>query len=221
VNVEFASLDSPVQTLLVTSSAPGEGKSVTASNLAVVFAQAGRSVLLVDADLRWPSIQDLFDLPNVRGLTTLLRGEVTDPADVAQPTEQPNLRVITTGPLPPNPAEQLGSHRMQTVIETLRESADIVIFDSPPLLAVADAAVLSAFADGTLLVIDASRSRRRQVEIASSMLTRAGAKTLGAVLNRVRVTDSFHYAGHYGEPGPSSSGDVKPRAQAPDSPRLS
>lgn len=221
VNVEFASLDVPLQTLLVTSAVPGEGKSVTASNLAVVFAQAGRRVLLVDADLRWPSAHKHFDLPNVRGLTTLLRGEVIDPADVAQQTEQPNLRVLTTGPLPPNPAEQLGSHRMQAVVAMLRNSADIVVFDSPPLLAVADAAVLSAFADGTLLVIDAGKSRRRQVEIASGMLTRAGAKILGAVLNRVRVTDSFHYAGQYGEADLGPAGDVKPPARSPDSPRLS
>jgi capsular exopolysaccharide synthesis family protein len=221
VNVEFSSLDAPVQTLLVTSATPGEGKSVTASNLAVVFAQAGRSVLLVDADLRSPSVQKYFDLPNVHGLTTLLRGEVSHPGEVAQATEQQNLRVITTGPLPPNPAEQLGSHRMQTVVGTLRESADIVIFDSPPLLAVADAAVLSAFADGTLLVIDAARSRRRQVRIASGMLTRAGAKILGAVLNRVRVTDSFHYAGNYGGADPSSAADVNPPSPSPDRARLS
>ena len=206
VNVEFASLDAPVQTLLVTSAAPGEGKTVTSSNLAVVFAQAGRRVLLVDADLRWPSVHTYFDLPNVHGLTSLLRGDATDVDDVAQPTEQPNLRVLATGPLPPNPAEQLGSQRMQVILGMLRESADIVIFDSPPLVAVADAAVLSAFADGTLLVIDATKSRRRQVAIASAMLTRAGAKILGAVLNRAAATDSFHYAGHYGEADSGSPG---------------
>lgn len=199
VNIEFASVDAPVQTLLVTSAAPGEGKSITAANLAVVFAQAGRRVLLVDADLRWPSIQKYLGLPNGRGLTTLLRGESDSIDDVAQATEQPNLRVIATGPLPPNPAEQLGSHRMQSVLALLRQNADIVIFDSPPLLAVADAAVLSAFADGTLLVIDAAHSRRRQVALASTALARAGANTLGVVLNRVGTTDSFHYAGHYGE----------------------
>jgi capsular exopolysaccharide synthesis family protein len=205
VNVEFASLDAPVQTILVTSAAPGEGKTVTAANLSVVFAQAGRRVLLVDADLRWPSAHRYFDLPNVDGLTTLLRGETADLNDVAQATEQPNLRVLTTGPLPPNPAEQLGSQRMQVVLGMLRQAADIVIFDSPPLIAVADAAVLSAFADGTLLVIDATKSRRRQVSIASAMLERAGARTLGAVLNRAAATDSFHYAGHYGEADPNAT----------------
>jgi non-specific protein-tyrosine kinase len=216
VNVEFASVDAPVQTILVTSAAPGEGKSITSANLAVVFAQAGRRVLLVDADLRWPSIHRYFDLPNTQGLTTLLRGESESVEAIAQPTEQPNLRVLLTGPLPPNPAEQLGSHRMQTVLTMLRQSADIVIFDSPPLLAVADAAVLSAFADGTLLVIDAAHSRRRQVVLASTALARAGANTLGVVLNRVATTDSFHYAGRYGEPEVDSPPQETPKAGSPD-----
>jgi capsular exopolysaccharide synthesis family protein len=199
VNIEFASIDAPVQTILVTSAAPGEGKTMTSSNLAVVFAQAGRRVLLVDADLRWPAVHKYFDAQNERGLTSLLRGDATDVDAVAQPTEQPNLRLLTTGPLPPNPAEQLGSHRMQSVLAMLRASADVIIFDSPPILAVADAAVLSAFLDGTLLVIDASHGHRRQVGNANLALARAGANMLGTVLNRVAAADSFHYAGHYGE----------------------
>ncbi len=212
VNIEFASIDKPVQTLLVTSAAPGEGKTMTSANLAVVFAQAGRRVVLVDADLRWPAIHKYFDLANDRGLTTLLRGETTDLDVVSHATEQPNLRILTTGPLPPNPAEQLGSHRMQGVLELLRKNADIVIFDTPPLLAVADAAVVSAFADGTLLVIDSTHSHRRQVANASLSLTRAGANILGAVLNRVATVDSFHYAGHYAEADPSapSGGTLTP-----------
>lgn len=226
VNVEFASVDAPLHTLLVTSAAPGEGKTTTASNLAVAFAQAGRRVLLVDADLRWPGVQKFFNLPNVHGLTTLLRGEETDVNAVAQPSEQANLRILTTGHLPPNPAEQLGSQRMQVVLGLLRQSADLIIFDSPPLQAVADAAVVSAFTDATLLVIDAGHSRRRHVRMASATLTRAGARVLGVVLNRVTAEQSFHYyPGHLGEsdagppdrppvpagsPGPSGSS-----AQAP------
>jgi capsular exopolysaccharide synthesis family protein len=216
VNVEFASLDVPVQTILLTSAAPGEGKSVTSANLAVVFAQAGRRVLLVDTDLRWPSVHKYFDVPNTHGLTTLLRGEATDLNVVAQATEQPNLRILPTGPLPPNPAEQLGSQRMQAVIELLRRSADIVIFDSPPLLAVADAAVLSAFADGSILVIDASQSKRAQVRQASLTLARAGGRTLGTVLNRVSTSDSFHYAGHYGESDADSASRPLVSAGSPD-----
>lgn len=216
VNVEFASVDRPIQTLLVTSAAPGEGKSVTAANLAVVFAQSGRRVLLVDADLRWPGVDKYFDAPNANGLTTLLRGDTADVDAVAQVTEQANLRIITTGRLPPNPAELLGSQRMQAVLGLLRSQADIVIFDSPPLLAVADAAVLSAFADGTLLVIDSAHSRRGQVRTAHAALVRAGANTLGAVLNRVATTDSFHYAGHYGESDAGLDRRPSTPAQSPD-----
>jgi capsular exopolysaccharide synthesis family protein len=226
VNLEFASVDAPLHTLLVTSAAPGEGKTTTASNLAVAFAQSGRRVLLVDADLRWPGVQKYFNLPNVYGLTTLLRGEETDVNAVAQSSEQANLRILTTGQLPPNPAEQLGSQRMQAVLGLLRQSADLVIFDSPPLQAVADAAVLSAFTDATLLVIDAGHSRRRHVRMASATLIRAGARVLGVVLNRVADEQAFHYyPGHLGEsdmsppgrppvpagsPGPSSTSTPAP-----------
>jgi non-specific protein-tyrosine kinase len=197
VNIEFASLDRPLQSLLVTSTAPGEGKTTTATNLAVVFAQAGRRVLLVDADLRRPGVHEYFDLPNTHGLTTMLRGNAVDLEEVAHPTEQPGLRILTTGPLPPNPAELLGSQRMQAVLGILRQGADLVIFDSPPLQAVADSAVLSAFVDGTLLVIDASRSRRRQVRVARETLARAGANVLGVVLNRAAGKEAHHY-GYYG-----------------------
>ena len=182
-NVEFASVDAPIQTLLVTSSIPGEGKTVTAANLAVVFAQAGRRVLLVDADLRKPGVHLVFDLPNTHGLTSLLRNEHMDLGVIEQATDQPNLRVLTTGPLPPNPAELVGSQRMRTLVERLRSSEDLVIFDSPPLQAISDSAILSSFMDGTLFVIAAGRSRRGAVHLGREMLARAHAKVLGAVLN--------------------------------------
>jgi len=197
-NIEFASLDTPVRTLLVTSSAPGEGKTVTAANLAIVFAQSGRTVILVDADLRKPGVDSIFDLPNTRGLTDLLRHQSIGVEAVANSTEQDNLRVVTTGPLPPNPAELLGSKRMRTVVERLQEAADLVIFDSPPLLAVTDAAVLGSFLDGTLFVIDAAKGRRRLVRMGREALARSGAKTLGVVLNRVPAVTRFGYGGYYG-----------------------
>jgi capsular exopolysaccharide synthesis family protein len=203
-NVEFASVDEPLHTLLVTSAAPGEGKTMTASNLAIVFAQAGRTVVLVDADLRRPGVHVMFDLPNTRGLTTMMRDDTVGLDTVAHATEQVNLRILTTGPLPPNPAELLGSHRMQAVLKTLLRSADLVIFDSPPLQAVTDAAVLSSFTDGTLLVIDAGRSRRRVVRMAMESLTRAGANAIGAVLNRVPARAQYSYGGYYGA-APGSS----------------
>ena len=213
-NLEFASVDASIQTLLVTSSTPGEGKTVTASNLAVVFAQSGRRVLLVDADLRKPGIHRVFDLPNTYGLTTMLRGEVSLDA-IAQTTEQENLRVITTGPLPPNPAELLGSQRMRTIVERLKEGGDLLILDSPPLQAVTDAAILSSFMDATLLVIDAGRSRRRAVQPAREALARAGATVVGAVLNRVSGRTGVNYYAYYGDQDGTPKGAEKP-ARGPD-----
>jgi succinoglycan biosynthesis transport protein ExoP len=209
-NVEFASVDTPVQTLLVTSSMPGEGKTVTAANLAVVFAQAGRRVLLVDADLRQPGIHRVFDLPNAHGLTSLLRRDDVSLDAVVQGTEQDNLRVLTTGPLPPNPAELLGSHRMRAMVDRFKGDADLVIVDSPPLQAVTDAAILSSFLDGTLFVIDAGRSRRRAVRLAREALNRADATVLGAVLNRVPVGARSDYADYYGGAYGTDVGPAKP-----------
>src|ERR1035437_5198690 len=132
-NIEFASVDTPVRTLLVTSSMPQEGKTTTAGNLAVVFAQAGSRVLLVDADLRKPGVHSLFRLSNQTGLTTLFRDEAATVSSVAQETELDKLRIITSGPLPPNPAELLGSKRWHAILERLKDEADLVILDSPPL----------------------------------------------------------------------------------------
>jgi succinoglycan biosynthesis transport protein ExoP len=199
-NIEFASLDQDAKTLLVTSSIPGEGKTVTAANLAVVFAQAGRRVLLVDADLRKPGVHVIFDLPNAHGLTTLLRSDGISVDAIVQMTEQANLRILTTGPLPPNPAELLGSQRMRTVLDRLKIDEDLVIFDSPPLQAVTDSAILSSFVDGTVFVIDAQHGRRRAVRAAREALAKAGANVLGAVLNRIPARANSDYASYYGGP---------------------
>jgi capsular exopolysaccharide synthesis family protein len=206
-NLEFASVDSPIGTLLVTSAMPGEGKTVTAANLAIVFAQAGRRVLLVDADLRKPGVHTPFNIVNGRGLTTMLRGVDTDVASLAHLTEEDNLRVLTAGPLPPNPAELLGSQRMRAVMDLLKADADLVIFDSPPLEAVTDSAILSSLVDGTLLVVDTARSRRRAVRLAREALERAGANVLGAVLNRVPAPSGVgydYYGGYHGAGSPPS-----------------
>lgn len=181
--IDFAAGDTSFRTLLVTSSAQGEGKTLTAANLAVVYAQAGHHVLLVDANLRTPGVHRVFDLPNTQGLTTLLRSDEVGLDALAQGVGQANLRVLTTGPLPPNPAELLGSQRMRVVLDRL-ETSDLVIVDSPALVAVSDSAILSSFLDATLLVVSAGRSRGGAVRLGRDALDEARATVLGAVLNR-------------------------------------
>jgi non-specific protein-tyrosine kinase len=147
-NLEFAAIDRPLRSLLVTSAVPREGKTVTAANLALVVAQAGRQVLLLDADFRKPGIHEIFDLPNDTGLTDLIRAPQANPTAFVQTTEQPNLHILTTGPLPPNPTELIASQRTRTVIESLVNDYDLVILDSPPVELFADAPVLSSITEG-------------------------------------------------------------------------
>ena len=199
-NIEFSSIDAPLGTLLVTSASPGEGKTVTAANLAVAFAQAGHRTILVDADLRKPGVSSMFGLGNEQGLTTLVRNDRATLDSVAQATEQVNLRVITTGPLPPNPAELLGSKRMRTTMELIKAKADVMIVDSPPVRAVSDAAVLSSYLDGTVLVIDAVRSHRDAVRHAREALALAGANVIGAFLNRAAASSWGGYGYYHEDP---------------------
>jgi len=210
-NIEFASFDAPLNTLLITSSSPLEGKTVTAANLAVVFAQAGRRVLLVDADLRKPGVHLLFDLPNSHGLTTLLRTDRVDLHAVEQATEQENLRILTTGPLPPNPVELLGSQRMRAILDQMKTAHDLVLFDSPPLQIFTDTAILSSIADGTVMVIGIGRGRRTAVRHGRETLDRAGAHILGAVLNLLREPARSGSYGNYGDYGEHADGaDQRP-----------
>jgi len=219
-NVEFAAVDKPVKTLLVTSSIPGEGKTTTAANLAVVFAQDGRRTILLDADFRKPGVHKIFDLPNAEGLSSLLRTDDVEMDHVAQNTEQENLRVITTGPLPPNPSELLGSERMRVIMERLVSSSDLVIIDSPPLQAVTDAAILASITDGTVFVIDAGRTRRGAVESGREALAKAGARTLGATLNRLpeRSSGGYIYYDYYGGYGAGAAGGPATKGQSAQAP---
>ena len=207
-NIEFASVDEPVKVILVTSAIPGEGKTTTAANLAAVFAQAGHATLLVDADLRKPGVHRIFNLPNAQGLTNLLRSDEAIVRDLAQATEQEHLTVLTTGPLPPNPAELLRSSRMHTVMERLAASAEFVIVDSPPLQAVTDAAILSALVDGTVMVIDAGRTRSGAVRNGRETLAKVGARVLGVTLNGMSesMSGDYYYYDYYGGYGADAKG---------------
>jgi capsular exopolysaccharide synthesis family protein len=185
-NIQFSSVDRPTRTLLVTSSGPSEGKSTTAANLAVVMAQTGKRVIVVDADLRRPVLHRIFGVPNNTGITTaLLAGDDMSLDGHLQPSKVENLSLLTSGPIPPNPSEILGSHRMASLIESLTQLADMVIFDSPPVLAVTDAAVLGRQVDGVVLVADARQTREQVLARAVSELQNTGANLLGVVLNRL------------------------------------
>jgi capsular exopolysaccharide synthesis family protein len=199
-NLQFSSLDKPLRSLVVTSAVATEGKTTTAANLAVVMAQAGRSVVLVDGDLRRPAAHKLFGLSNGAGLTAALIEDPDALNGYLQECEVENLRVLTAGPVPPNPQELLGSQRMEELLRKLEAEADIVVVDSPPTLVVADANILAARADGVLMVINTGRTRRAAVQQAAEGLRQVGANLLGGVLNMVdtrRGRSSYYYYSYY------------------------
>lgn len=184
-NIQFSSLDRPIRTLLVCSSVPDEGKSTTVANLAVTMAQAEQRVVLVDCDLRRPLLHTIFGVSNDVGLTTLMLDG--DSKGTLQPTGVDGLHLLATGPLPPRPADLLGSRRMETLIARLQERADIVLFDAPPVLAATDAAVLATRLDGVLLVARAGKTRRDRAKEAVELLHKVNAHVVGVVLTEARL----------------------------------
>lgn len=202
--IEFASNDTGLKLLLVTSAMPGDGKTTCAANLAVAFAQAGHSVCLVDADLRKPALHEVFGLPNLTGLSDLLRGDESTFEAATHPTEVTGLRILTSGLVPPNPAELVASPRMRAVLASITGEVDLVILDSPPLQAVTDAAILASLAGGTILVAAAGKTRRALIVRARDTLARVGANVLGTALNGIDERDgkdaAFGYFSYYGAP---------------------
>lgn len=184
-NIQFSSLERQLHTILVTSSAPDEGKSTTLANLAVTMAQAEQRVIVVDCDLRRPSLHSIFGVSNESGLTTLLVEKAT--AIALQPTGVDGLRILPTGPLPPSPADVLGSKRMEALIERLKGEADVVLFDAPPITAASDAAVLATRLDGVLLVARSGKTRRDRAREAVQLLQKVNAHIIGVVLTDARA----------------------------------
>jgi non-specific protein-tyrosine kinase len=182
-NLTFAALEKPIETLVVVSAAPDEGSSTVLANLAVTMAQGERRTVLVDADLRRPVLHEVFGVANDRGLTTMIveEGALDDPSLMEVGVD--NLWLVPSGPLPPNPADVLGSRRMEEAVAALKARADVVLFDAPPVIAVTDAAVLSTQVDGVLLVVCAGRTRREHAQRAKELLDRAHVRIIGAVLN--------------------------------------
>lgn len=195
-NIDFARLDAPVQTLLVTSALGGEGKSTVAANLAIAYAHSGRRTLLVDADVRKPGVHRLFELSNSSGLTTLVRSDHASLDKIVQMTDVANLSVLTTGPLPPNPPEVLKSQRMQRLMERLREDGSLVILDSPPVGGLADSLILASLCDATLVVVRAGRTRREVVRRTLDALAHVDAPVIGIVLNMSsdKVPADYYYS---------------------------
>ena len=195
-NLQFAEVQSPLHSLVVTSSEPGEGKTTTAANLALVMAQAGRKVVLVDADLRKPMVHRLFQLSNAHGLTSALMHPEIAVDRFLQRVDAgggQTLWVLPSGPLPPNPAEVVGSRRMQELLDELMTFADIVILDTPPVLVVADPALLAQMSDGVLLVTRVNMTHRQALQRAIEQLRYAEARIVGVVVNDMTARDGGYY----------------------------
>lgn len=198
-NIQFAQLDKPVKTLLVTSPGPGEGKSTTISNLAITLAQQGIKTVLVDADLRKPVLHSVFGLSREKGLTHYLMNKAAFD-QVVQPTGIENLNLVSCGALPPNPAELLGSHKLKELIERLKGEFEMALFDSPPAMAVTDAVVLSTQLDGVVLLASSAQTNRNSLKYATAALKNVGANLLGVVLNKIKMESlygSYHYYHYY------------------------
>ena len=192
-NLMFSSVESPIETLLVTSAAREDQKSVTLANLAVTFAQSGNRTVLVDADLRQPKQHEIWNLASDRGLSSMMVDDssISDPP--LQATAVDDLEVICAGELPPNPADLLGGQRMNEIIAALKQRADYVLFDSPPVLAATDAALLGIKLDGALLAIRAGETRRDHTAQARQALERVHVRVVGAVLTDAPRDTRFAY----------------------------
>lgn len=197
-NIQYSSFDKEIRSIVVTSSEPGEGKSTVTGNLALSFAQDEKSVILIDCDLRRPTVHKNFKLSNEAGLSEVIVGKAKL-EDAIQPYNE-NLHVITSGKIPPNPAEMLSSNVMTNLIKALKEKYDMVILDSAPLQAVTDAQILSTKVDGTVFVVRAERTKIDSVKESKSLLDQVGANIVGTVLHATTATKGKYYY-YYGEDG--------------------
>ncbi|MHA6259946.1 CpsD/CapB family tyrosine-protein kinase [Sporosarcina sp. CAU 1771] len=190
-NINFSIPDKHIQTLLVTSSSIGEGKSTSAANIAIVFAQAGKKILLIDADMRKPTVHHTFQMTNIKGLSNVLTRQ-WGLEDVVKSTEE-GIDIITCGQIPPNPAELLELKSMDILMSELKVKYDFIIFDAPPILSVADAQILANKCDGTILVISAGKTEKEHLRKAIEVLQSSKANILGSILNNYKLEKSTYY----------------------------
>lgn len=194
-NIQFSSLDNPIKTMVVTSAGPGEGKTTSVMNLAVTMAQFGSKVLLIDGDLRKPALHKIFAISNELGLTNVLVGE-QDYKEGVSPTHVERLEILPAGVIPPNPSELLASNKMKQLLNKVREDYDFVIIDTPPAAVVTDASVLSAVADGTVLVCESGQVPIEGAKRAKELLENVNANIIGVILNKI-PTDQKGYSQYY------------------------
>jgi capsular exopolysaccharide synthesis family protein len=195
-NIQFSSLDKEVKCIVVTSSGSGEGKSTVMSNLAITIAESGKKVVLIDCDLRKPSIHKKLGVTNSIGVTNMLVQGVQKEEAIFK-TAVNNLFVLTSGPIPPNPAELLGSKKMQSIIEELKTEFDFVLIDAPPVLAVTDAQILSTIADGVIFVASYGEAQKNALVDAKHLIDKVGGKIIGIVFNKVPETVSAYHGKYY------------------------
>ncbi len=207
-NIQFAGLDQPCRTIVITSGTAGEGKTTSVANFGVVCAQAGSRVCLVDSDLRRPTLHRLFDLENDRGLTTALVEELSV-TEVARPTHVPNLWLLPSGVLPPNPAELVGSRRLRELLEAASSAFDLVVCDSPPIIAVSDGVALAAQCDGVILVVRAGTVSHDVLRRVTEQIEAVKGKILGVLLNSVDLNRDGYYYSYYRHYQAYNGGDRK------------
>ncbi|MDC7783882.1 CpsD/CapB family tyrosine-protein kinase [Priestia megaterium] len=188
-NIHFSSVDKEIISIVVTSPEPSDGKTTTASNLAIVMAQQGKKVLLMDADLRRPSIHYAFNLSNIEGLTNVLTKQVSLDNAILK-TSVPNLEILTSGPIPPNPSELLNSKALETTINELKSKYEYIILDTPPVLAVADSQILASKCDGVIMVMRSGKTNKQNAIKAKEFIVKTKATLLGAILNESELDNS-------------------------------
>ncbi len=213
-NIAYSFIDHPCRVILITSSGPGEGKSTTISNLGVVMAQAGSRVLILDCDFRRPVMHKIFEVDQQPGLTNLIAQDL-EVDEVVHATEVDGLFVINSGPIPPNPSELLGSQKMKDLLKKVGGQYDLVLIDTPPLIAVTDAAVLASVVDGVIFVIKSGELRIDVARESKAQLEKANARILGVVLNDMKANGGGYYRHYYHYYGSKDKeqGDAKPQSK--------